>query len=264
MVARVYAIAATDVTLCEPIYCCDMASCKNCDTRLVGPYCPACGQKDVDLERPFLELISEFIKETLAIDGRAWRTLKTLFLHPGRLTSEFLAGKRRAYTPPLRLYLFISVSFFVFMAWMVSRGVLLDPTQSLETDAARQARFMSDELPRLMFLLMPVFALLLKIFFRTRLYFDHLIFSVHLHSAAYVVLAIMLPFERVAGNSVPATIIQAAMLFYFVAYMVLSLRRVYSTSWVGAAARALALFLAYMIVFSGLIEATSPFLIISD
>ncbi len=259
-----YAIVTTDFALCKPIYCCDMASCKNCNARFDGSYCPACGQKDVDLERPFLELISEFSKETLDIDGRAWRTLKTLFLQPGRLTSEFLAGKRAAYTPPLRLYLFISVSVFVFMAWVASRGVLLDQTQSLQTDAVRQARFMSDELPRLMFLLMPVFALLLKIFFRTRLYFDHLIFSVHLHSAAYVVLAIMLPFERVAGHSVPAAIIQVVMLLYLVAYVVLSLRHVYATSWFGAAARALALSLAYMVVFSGLIESTSPFLIISD
>ena len=48
---------------------------------------------------------------------------------------------------------------------------------------------MSDQMPRLMFLLLPVFALLLKAFFRDRLYFDHLIFSLHLHSAAFVISA---------------------------------------------------------------------------
>ena len=241
-----------------------MDLCKNCDATLDGQYCPACGQRDVDLERPFLELASEIIKETFDVDGRAWRTLKTLFAQPGRLTSEFLAGKRRTYTPPLRLYIFISVSFFIVMAWVASRGLLLDPAQTLEADAARQASFMSDELPRLMFLLMPVYALILKAFFRKRLYFDHLIFSVHLHSAAYVILGVMLPFEGIASKNVPAMVLQISLLVYFMVYLVISLRRVYSTTWIGAAARSLAILFAYMIVVSGLIEATSSFLIISD
>ena len=241
-----------------------MDLCKNCDATLDGPYCPACGQRDLDLERPFLELASEILKETFDVDGRAWRTLKTLFAQPGRLTSEFLAGKRRIYTPPLRLYLFISVSFFVLMAWAASRGLLLDPAQTLEADAARQANFMSDELPRLMFLLMPVYALILKAFFVHRLYFDHLIFAVHLHSAAYVILGIMLPFEGVANNSVLAMIFQTGLLLYMLAYFLISLRRVYSTTWSGAAWRVLAISFAYMIVVSGLIETTSSFLIISD
>jgi hypothetical protein len=241
-----------------------MDLCKNCDATLDGPYCPACGQRDVDLERPFLELASEILKETVDVDGRAWRTIKTLFAQPGRLTSEFLAGKRKTYTPPLRLYIFISVSFFIVMAWVASRGLLLDQAQTLETDAARQANFMSDELPRLMFLLMPVFALILKAFFRERLYFDHLIFAVHLHSAAYVILGIMLPFEGLANESVLAAILQVSLLIYFVAYFLIALRRVYATTSLGTAARAFAILFAYMIVVSGLIEATSSFLLISD
>lgn len=241
-----------------------MELCKNCAATLDGPYCHACGQRDVDLERPFLELAREILKETFDVDGRAWRTLKTLFAQPGRLTSEFLAGKRKTYTPPLRLYIFISVSFFVLMAWAASRGLLLDPAQTLEADAPRQASFMADELPRLMFLLMPVYALILKAFFRKRLYFDHLIFSVHLHSAAYVILGVMLPFEGVASHNVPAMILQVSVLAYFTAYLVISIRRVYSTTWISAAAKSLAILFAYMIIVSGLIEATSSFLILSD
>ena len=241
-----------------------MDLCKNCDATLDGPYCTACGQRNVDLERPFLELAREILKETFDVDGRAWRALKTLFAQPGRLTSEFLAGKRKTYTPPLRLYIFISVSFFIVMAWVASRGLLLDQAQTLETDAARQANFMSDELPRLMFLLMPVFALILKAFFRERLYFDHLIFAVHLHSAAYVILGIMLPFEGLANESVLAVILQVSLLIYFVAYFLIALRRVYATTSLGTAARAFAILFVYMIVVSGLIEATSSFLLISD
>jgi len=241
-----------------------MTQCKNCNATSEGRYCPVCGQKDVDLQRPLRELVAEIVKETFDVDGRAWRTVKTLFLQPGLLTSEFLAGKRRTYTPPLRLYLFISVSFFVLMAWVASQGLLLELGQSPGPDAAVQAQFMSDELPRLMFVLLPAFALLLKVFFAKRLYFDHLIFSVHLHSAAYVILALMLPLERVSNDSWPALIFQVVLFAYFIVFLIASLRRVYGATWTGATIRAVAILFGYMIAVSGLIEANSSFQIISD
>lgn len=241
-----------------------MTGCKNCETPFEGLYCPTCGQKDVDLERPLRELLAEIIKEAFDVDGRAWRTVKTLFLRPGLLTSEFLAGKRRVYTPPLRLYLFISVSFFVLMAWVAGQGLLLEQGQSPGTDADMQARFMSDVLPRLMFVLLPVFALLLKVFFSRRLYFDHLIFSVHLHSATYVMLGLMLPLERVSASSWLALMVQVTLLVYFMIYLTIALRRVYETTWTGATVRAVAILFGYMIAVSGLIEANSTFQIISD
>lgn len=242
----------------------NITRCKNCDAPTSGSFCSACGQKDINLERPLQELVGEIVKETFDLDGRAWRSVKTLFLHPGLLTSEFLAGKRRFYTPPLRLYLFISVSFFVLMAWAASQGILLEEGQTAEADAAVQARFMSEQLPRLMFVLLPVFALLLKVLFFRRLYFDHLIFSVHLHSAAYVMLAVMLPIENVAATNWFALAAQLILFSYFLTYMIVALRRVYATTWVGAAVRAVAVFFGYLIVVSALIEGTSNFQIISD
>ncbi|MDH3751624.1 MAG: DUF3667 domain-containing protein [Gammaproteobacteria bacterium] len=241
-----------------------MTQCKNCDSRFTGSFCSACGQKDIDLERPFSELVRNILNETFDLDGRSWRTAKTLFRHPGLLTSEFLAGKRRSYTPPLRLYLFISVTFFILMAWVASQGILLEQGQVSGADAAVQARFMSDDLPRLMFVLLPVFALLLKALFFRRLYFDHLIFSVHVHCAAYVVLAFMVPMENVAGTYWAALAAQLILLSYLAVYMAVALRRVYTTSWIGAGVRTLAVLFGYMVLVSGLIEATSSFQIISD
>ena len=67
----------------------------------------------------------DVVKETFEVDGRAAVTIKTLFRHPGKLTCEFLAGRRRMYTSPLRLYLVISISFFVLVAWLAGSGILL-------------------------------------------------------------------------------------------------------------------------------------------
>jgi hypothetical protein len=241
-----------------------MANCSNCNTQLSGPFCPECGQKNVDLGRPFLELLAEVVREAFDVDGRAWRTIKTLFASPGLLTAEFLAGKRKKYTTPLRLYLFISVGFFILIAWIAAQGLLLDHGQTADTHAESQARFMSDEMPRLMFLLLPVFALLLKAVFPRRLYFDHLIFSVHVHSAAFVILAFILPLEKVAGQNLVALVLQVALMAYFLFYLVASLRRVYLVSWSASIGRAIAVLFGYLVVFSLLIEGTSSYLIISD
>lgn len=241
-----------------------MTACRNCHAPLDGEYCGTCGQRNVDLERPIWSLLGDVIKETFEVDGRAWLTLKTLFRHPGKLTSEFLAGRRRTYTSPLRLYLVTSIAFFVFVAWLAQTGVLLDPGQDPVFDAAVQAQFLSDDLPRLMFVLLPVFAVLMKIMYRRRLYFDHLIFSIHLHTAAYVVLALMLPLEDIASGNIGLTIVQFILLVCFLAYFVIAVKRVYASGWWVAALKSAAVLFGYMIVVSIAIESTSSFLIIAD
>ena len=239
-----------------------MKSCPNCSQTLDGEFCANCGQRDVDLERPIGDLLRELIWETLDVDGRAGRTLRTMFRYPGLLTSEFLAGKRRMYTSPLRLYIVVSIAFFIWAAWIASRGLLLDVGQSVDADAGGQAQFLSDDLPRLMFLLLPMFAALLKIAFHRRLYFDHIIHSLHLHTVAYIILAVMLPLEEVAHWSLIA--LQTLIFAYFPVYVVVSIRRVYETGWIVAALKAFAVLFAYMVVVAIAIEGASNFRILSD
>ena len=241
-----------------------MPRCKNCQSSLDSAYCPTCGQRDVDLERPIWSLIGDVVKETFELDGRTALTVKTLFRYPGLLTSEFLAGRRRTYTSPLRLYLVISISFFVLVTWLAQSGMLLEPGQDPGFDAAVQARFLSDDLPRLMFVLLPVFALLLKVVYLNRLYFDHLIFSLHLHSAAYVILAMMMPLEELANQHVVLMILQVALFVYFLAHFAIAVRRVYRSGWLAVAFKSTVVLFVYMIVVSVVIENTSNFMIIAD
>ena len=247
-----------------------MSQCRNCQAKLENAYCSTCGQQDIDLERPILGLIGDVVKETFEIDGRAAVTIKTLFRHPGKLTSEFLAGRRRTYTSPLRLYLVISISFFVLVAWLASSGILLNPGQDPTFDAAVQAGFLSDDLPRLMFVLLPIFAVLVKMVYFKRLYFDHLIFSLHLHSAAYIVFtlmfvfALMLPLEEPDSRYLALMTIETLGLTGFLAYFVIAIRRVYQSSWLMVVCKSAVVLFAYMVVVSIAIESTSSFLIIAD
>jgi hypothetical protein len=61
------------------------------------------------------EFAHEFALHYFAAEGRLWRTLKALVLHPGRLTIEYLEGRKRKYVLPLRLYLTVSVVFFLLL-----------------------------------------------------------------------------------------------------------------------------------------------------
>ena len=51
------------------------------------------------------EFLHEFVGHYVALEGTLWRTLGLLLRHPGRLTREYLDGRRRRYVLPLRLYL---------------------------------------------------------------------------------------------------------------------------------------------------------------
>lgn len=88
-------------------------NCLNCGAPVQGRYCIDCGQT-TDTHVPTLaEVIGDAITSIFNLDSRLWRTVLTLFFHPGRLTEDFLAGKRARYVPPLRLYLVISVLLFL-------------------------------------------------------------------------------------------------------------------------------------------------------
>ena len=241
-----------------------MPVCKNCQSSLDGEYCSTCGQRNIDLEQPIWGLVGAVIRETFEVDGRAASTVKTLFCHPGMLTVEFLAGRRVAYSPPLRLYLVFSIVFFVLVAWFASSGILREPGADPVFDAAVQARFLSDDLPTLMFLLLPVFALLMKVVYWKRLYFDHLIFSLHLHCAAYVALAIMLPLEVVATRHIILVLVQVVVFVSFLAYFIIAVHRVYRSGWLAVVLQSAFVLLLYIIIVSVAIESTSEFAIITD
>ena len=90
----------------------DPGSCPNCGRRHEAPptpFCPGCGQ-ETTLRPPTLgEFAQQFGGSYLSTEGALWRTLKLLLTRPGALTREYLAGRRRHYVLPLRLYLTASV-----------------------------------------------------------------------------------------------------------------------------------------------------------
>ncbi len=100
--------------------------CLNCGTGLEGPFCYYCGQPDRNFLRFFPVLLREFLEDFLELDSRFARTMRPLLFHPGRLTRDYLDGRRFRYTPPMRLYLFASIAFFLLAALLSSNAITTD------------------------------------------------------------------------------------------------------------------------------------------
>src|SRR5260221_5900427 len=91
-------------------------NCANCATALVGRYCSQCGQDSHTHRLPARTLLADAADQLLSVDSRVLRTLSLLVCAPGELTREYIAGRHQPYVPSLRLYLFITVTFFVALS----------------------------------------------------------------------------------------------------------------------------------------------------
>lgn len=94
--------------------------CANCHQLLSGPFCSACGQDSDSKLKYFWTVILHLLDDIFSFDSRASRTLWPLIFKPGFLTKEYFAGRRVHYVPPLRLYLFVSIVFFISLKFIVS------------------------------------------------------------------------------------------------------------------------------------------------
>lgn len=106
-----------DLPLTHPIHC------PNCSTHIVGKFCQGCGQP-AHLHVPSArEFLHEFIAHYVALEGKLWKSVALLLFRPGRLTRDYIEGKRVRYVEPLRLYLSFSIIFFaIFKLGGVSFG----------------------------------------------------------------------------------------------------------------------------------------------
>jgi hypothetical protein len=90
--------------------------CTDCGEPVSGKFCANCGQP-THVHRSLLHLVEEVLHGVMHFDARIWRTLPLLLLNPGRLTREWIAGKRTRYVSPLALFLFTVFLMFFIMSF---------------------------------------------------------------------------------------------------------------------------------------------------
>jgi hypothetical protein len=98
-------------------------------------FCPECGQETTVRAPTLGEFAQQFGGAYFAAEGALWRSLKLLVLKPGELTAQYLAGRRKYYVLPLRLYLTISL-----LVLLLVRVVASGPVTPKVGDTAEIAR----------------------------------------------------------------------------------------------------------------------------
>ncbi len=252
-------------------------ACANCDAPLSGPYCTRCGQQDRETEQALGPFLLEFLTGVVSFDSRVWRTVGPLLLKPGGVTAQYLEGRRARYVPPARLYLFVSLLYFLLLAWL-SPGPILELGAGVESNGQRVAaeaeelldrlpdafaplvpglaraaadpagfrRSVIQGIPYLMFLLVPFFGALVHLLHRgrRRYYLSHLLFAVHFHVVVFLLLIVALVLERTGMTLLDDA--SALIRLALPVHLFLSLRSVYGGRWWVVAVRTVALSLLYL------------------
>jgi hypothetical protein len=227
-------------------------TCGNCGTPLQGPFCHRCGQKDVGTRLVLRDILHEAFHELAHVDGKLVRTLKLLVVSPGMLTVEFLNRRRARYISPFKLYLTCSLMFFalaaikpdVMRSMIKVRSNTTEQTRDVNTEHRDQelADTLGEQflhtMPRVMFVLMPLFGWLTWMFYKKAQPFfaAHLYYAIHLHAFAFLALAAFAlcaftgRYGKAAGGFIPLAVVP---------YHYLALRRVFGgsaieTAWKGS------------------------------
>ena len=183
----------------EPRTTTEAASCPNCGTPRGDRYCTHCGQDNV---RPRLEagfVLGEAAQNLVGWDSALRRTVGGLVMDPGRVAAEYVAGKRRSFVNPARFCLLALAAWLFLMSCFGLDPIALNGVRIYSTndagpaasapapalaDAATEGdqaeeerasaaladgirRFLGKNLQILLYLSLPLQALLLRLFFRS-------------------------------------------------------------------------------------------------
>jgi hypothetical protein len=242
-------------------------NCLNCGSEVTGHFCPNCGQENLETRENFFHLAFHFVSDYFHFDSKFFRSLILLFTKPGFMTKEYWEGKRVRYIHPLRLYFFITIVFMIAATYFyqhvdparktgfVQTTVTLDREDSLAVanDPNMSAKFKAialakkeemkggvalgmdhffHDLKYISFFMLPLYAFVFKLLFlrRKNLYVDHLVYTMHLQSFAYVLAGIAFVIATFLDNSL--SIIRRVTLVSVFIYVVFSLRYLYHQNWV--------------------------------
>jgi hypothetical protein len=249
------------------------AACENCATVLAGAFCHTCGQSADPPTRSVRAFAAQVAGDLANLDSRLLRTLGTLLGRPGRLTREYLEGRRVRYTQPLQVYLGAAAAFFFvnayrpFLTFDPTAGRIVSSlnaagisgTMDSESRAGLAARGISMELfrerfeqtvtgylPAFLVGSVLLFALVLQLFYwrRPAGYIRHAVFSLH-WSAFFLLLMIvdrLLPAPPPGANPGLSDLV---LILVAAGYLGVALRWVYGQGWLATLGKTVVLMVVY-------------------
>ena len=221
---------------------------------MTGRFCPECGQENVDSHENFFHLVGHYMADFFHFESKIPRSVIPLLTKPGFLTKEYWQGRRIRYIHPLRLFLFVSVLFVASAAFYHHHFrksertvVIIAGKQTAEKHIYAERvkkdieelqglvlvgtdRFFND-LKYISFFMLPIYAFVFQALYRRqkRFYIDHLVYTLHLQSFGYAVVAVAMLIPFLSRHSIP--IVQSGTVLLLLVYMAQSLRYLYGQSW---------------------------------
>lgn len=112
--------------------------CLNCDHPLdvSDRFCSNCGQRNSIKRLTLGHFFDEFLSNFYAYDSKLRRSVASMFLKPGGVARAFCEGKRNTYANPFRLYLSVSLVFFIITG-IISKwdnNTLIKETQTFQVE----------------------------------------------------------------------------------------------------------------------------------
>ncbi len=293
--------------------------CPNCGHEAGLNFCPRCGQRTSERLVSMRHIIDDFVDDYLSVDSKLAKSIVLLF-RPGFLTNEYIKGRRTAYIKPFRLFLLVTLIYFVCLSFFPAdiKLVKINEDDGTEAEAAAEAirdipalkgldsvpqefsrelkqefEFMEEEvadageqenlleltgwvgrnftdkwktidefnrdisstflrnIPKIVLVLLPIFAFILKIIYirRKRYYAEHFVFTLHVHSLAFMLFFLELPFKALWGKeSEPAETAAVISVLILLGYLFIAMRKVYKQSRVKTAVKMTFLLTTYLVM----------------
>ena len=91
--------------------------CTNCGHPLdiSDRFCPNCSQANSNKKLTLKDFFDEFFASLISYDSRLLKTLSALLTKPGKITRDYIEGKRVSYTNPFRFLLSLAIVYFLMI-----------------------------------------------------------------------------------------------------------------------------------------------------
>ena len=91
--------------------------CLNCGhpLDLSDKFCSNCSQANSTKKLSIKDFLDEFFASFISYDSKLLKTLSSLLLKPGKITRDYINGKRVSYTNPFRFLLSLAIVYFLIL-----------------------------------------------------------------------------------------------------------------------------------------------------
>lgn len=168
-----------------------MHVCTNCGFEYEGKFCPQCGVKKNNGRIYFKDQLHDALYYVFSLDSPITNTFKGLFTNPGKVGREYISGKRKKYYTPIKYFILLTAIYFLTI-----KLTGIDPV-------SYKAEGIQKNMSYFIFLLAPLFALNLKLFFFKRgyNYSEYLAYMFYIVGNAFLLLTLNIPLSLIFPNN---------------------------------------------------------------